>query len=326
MIRKLKLFEGAGFDPHYNLAVEQYLLETAEDGCCILYLWQNQNTIVIGRNQNAWKECRTTLLEEEGGRLARRLSGGGAVFHDLGNLNFTFLVPTPDYDLDRQFDVILRACRALGVPAEKSGRNDLLADGRKFSGNAFFHNAGRSYHHGTLLVDVDMEKMGRYLQPSKAKLDAKGVGSVRARVVNLAELRPGLTIDALRGALAGAFGEAYGLPAERMDGSAFDAEAVRALYERNKSWEWNYGRRLPFDFSCQERFAWGELRLELQIESGVVRRAAAYTDAMDWTLAPALETALTGSRFALAELQERVAACDFEGREDVRRLLAAQDI
>ena len=104
MITSIALYEGVSNDPHYNLAVEQHLLETVKEGQCILYLWQNQNTVVIGRNQNPWKECRTTLLAEEGGHLARRLSGGGAVFHDLGNLNFTFLVPQSDYDLDRQLN------------------------------------------------------------------------------------------------------------------------------------------------------------------------------------------------------------------------------
>lgn len=326
MIRRLRLYQGAGFDPYENLAVEEALLRAASEGCCVLYLWQNRNTVVIGRNQNAWKECRTTLLEEEGGRLARRLSGGGAVFHDLGNLNFTFLLPTEDYDLGRQLEVIRRACAALGVPAEKSGRNDLLADGRKFSGNAFYHHAGRSYHHGTLLVNVDMERLGRYLQPSKAKLAAKGVDSVRARVANLRELRPDLTVDLLGAALQEAFGEVFGLPVEPMDEAGLDGNAVAALTERNRSWAWNYGQRLPFDFSCEARFPWGELRLELQVACGVVRRAAVYTDAMDWALAPKLEVALTGSRFARAELAERVRGSGVEGAEDVCELLMEQDI
>ena len=211
MIDKLKLYRGQSFDPFFNLAVEEYLLQNTDEGCCTLYLWQNQNTVVIGRNQNAFKECRTTLLEDEGGKLARRLSGGGAVFHDLGNLNFTFLVPAADYDLDKQLKVIELACEKLGVKVERSGRNDILADGRKFSGNAFYKNGPRAYHHGTLMVDVDREKMGRYLNPSKAKLSSKGVDSVRSRVVNLKELASDTTIELLSQKLAEAFGQVYGL-------------------------------------------------------------------------------------------------------------------
>ncbi len=326
MIRRLKLYRSAGFDPHRNLAVEQHLLETVEEGCCILYLWQNRNTVVIGRNQNPWKECRTTELQKDGGHLARRLSGGGAVFHDLGNLNFTFLVHSADYDLDRQLSVVQEACRALGVETERSGRNDVLAGGRKFSGNAFFHNRGRSYHHGTLLVDADMDALGRYLRPSAAKLRAKGVDSVRARVVNLRTLQPSVTVDALRIQLEAAFAKVYGLEVEPIADSELDEAAIDALTRRNRSWEWLYGLPLPCDFTCEDRFPWGELRLELQVESGIVRRAAVYTDAMDWSLAEKLETALTGSRFTLAELCRRAAACDLPERQDVIGLLKRQDI
>ena len=205
MIEALATYESGSFDPFLNLAMEQHLLETVASGCCLLYLWQNENTVVIGKNQNPWAECRASLLEEEGGHLARRLSGGGAVFHDLGNLNFTFLVPTTDYDLQKQQRVLLEACRSFGIPAELSGRNDLTADGRKFSGNAFYHNGPRSYHHGTLLVDVDGAKLQRYLTPTKAKLETKGVPSVRSRVVNLKELCPTIPIDSLKRALVAAF-------------------------------------------------------------------------------------------------------------------------
>lgn len=123
---------GTGFNPYENLALEEMLLTHVPKESCILYLWQNQKTVVIGKNQNAWKECRVKELEEDGGFLARRLSGGGAVFHDLGNLNFTFLMNSPDYDLSRQLDVILQAVASLGISAQKSGRNDVTtADGRK---------------------------------------------------------------------------------------------------------------------------------------------------------------------------------------------------
>lgn len=174
MIEKITYIESNQFSPYRNLAVEEYLLLHCEDKECILYLWQNQNTVVIGRNQNAWKECRTTKLEEEGGHLARRLSGGGAVYHDLGNMNFTFLINKEEYDLDRQLQVIIGAMEILGLKAEKSGRNDILIDGKKFSGNAFYEQEKHCYHHGTIMVGVNMETLSRYLTVSKDKLKSKG--------------------------------------------------------------------------------------------------------------------------------------------------------
>ena len=328
MIRHIQLFQSGSFDPYYNLAVEQYLLEHVEPGSCILYLWQNQNTVVIGRNQNAWKECRTTLLEQEGGHLARRLSGGGAVFHDLGNLNFTFLIPTEDYDVRRQLSVICRACQEMGIPAEASGRNDVLADGRKFSGNAFYQSGSRSYHHGTLLVDVDMERMGRYLSPSKAKLQTKGVASVRSRVVNLREFVPGLTCQEMGRRMAAAFEAVYGLQAERLSPDSLDTHIIEALCRRNGSWEWLYGSKLPFTFTCEDRFAWGDIQIQLLSEQGTVRQARIYSDSMEWDLAPRLERALTGCRFALADLQAavRTALGQGETAHDLCRLLEEQEI
>ena len=323
MIETIRLYESGSHDPYYNLAVEQRLLETVGEGACILYLWQNQNTVVIGKNQNAWKECRTTLLEQEGGHLARRLSGGGAVFHDLGNLNFTFLVPQADYDLDRQLTVIQEAVRSLGIQAERSGRNDVLAEGRKFSGNAFYKNGIQAYHHGTLLVDVDTQRMGRYLNPSKAKLQSKGVDSVRSRVVNLRELNPDITISGLKAALAEAFSRVYGLPLAQIAPETLDAGAIEALRRRNESWEWLYGKKIPFTFDCEGRFPWGGVQIQAQVENGVVRQAKIYTDAMDCFLAPRLEQALTGCRFSREALSQRIAAAGTGVEEDICSLLSS---
>ena len=308
MIRRCTVCTASGTDPYENLAAEQLLLERVEEGELIFYLWQNARTVVIGRNQNPWKECRTALLAEEGGRLARRLSGGGAVFHDLGNLNFTFLMRQEDYDLPKQLSVLARACRSLGIPVERSGRNDLLAGGRKFSGNAFYRHNGRAYHHGTLMVDVDTDLVQRYLSPSKAKLEAKGVDSVRSRVVNLREFVPDLSIGQLKEALVDALAAVYdaGATISRPTAmelspmsvsSVLDPSEWTALTAHYASDEWLYGPKLPFTFSWEERFSWGGIELRLEINEGVIRCVKVYTDAMDESLSGQIETALTGVHF-----------------------------
>ena len=297
MITKIFIYNAQDTDPHGNLAAEKVLMDALRPGEAMLYLWQNLNTVVIGRNQNAWLECRTSLLEAEGGKLARRLSGGGAVYHDLGNLNFTFLMCRQDYDLDKQVTVIQRACALAGIQAEKSGRNDLLAEGRKFSGNAFYQDKVHAYHHGTLMVDVDKEKLGRYLSPPKAKLQAKGVASVRSRVVNLKELSPTLTIDSMRKNMEKAFQDVYGLTAERflLDG-CMEAEIAK-LKEVYGSWEYLYGNPLSFTFSCEEKFDWGYVGLQLDAKGGTIQNVGINTDAMDWTLPDSIVKALKGCRF-----------------------------
>ena len=326
MLRRLYIYESPHTDPYENLAIEKYLLDNTGSEECILYLWQNQNTVVIGRNQNPWVECRTSLLEAEGGKLARRLSGGGAVFHDLGNLNFTFLVSSQNYDVDRQLAVIQAACAMAGIATEKSGRNDLLADGRKFSGNAFYHSGTQAYHHGTLLINADMDKLQRYLSPSKAKLEAKGVTSVRSRVVNLNTLSPGLTCQTMKTYMAAAFQSVYGSEAEPLSLSADALRTIRALQAEYSSWNHLYGSPLPFTLDCQSRFAWGSVQLQLEAKGGVITAVRFYTDAMDWQLSQTVEQALTGCRFCLSDMTGalRDALTDSQTAEDLCHLLAEQ--
>lgn len=328
MPKQLFIYETDCTEPHYNLATEKYLLEHTQPGCCTLYLWQNQNTVVIGRNQNAWAECRVSLLEQEGGKLARRLSGGGAVFHDLGNLNFTFLMNDEDYDLQKQLSVIQSACALLGIEATPSGRNDLLAEGCKFSGNAFYHSQGKAYHHGTLLIHADMDKLGRYLSPPKAKLQSKGVSSVRSRVVNLSALKPGLTCCTMAQAMKEAFTGVYGLPAAPLTLSDTATGMIQAESRQFSSWDWLYGKPLPFSVECQEKFPWGHVQLQLHVERGVIREAKVYTDAMDWTLPTALEAAFSGIRFTQTDIETALQHSGVEENlcRDLKTLLEKMDI
>ena len=253
-------------NPWFNLALEEFLMqklikpdEGVLDILSILYLWQNQNTVVIGRNQNALAECSTAQLEADGGRLARRSTGGWAVFHDLGNLNFSLLLPEADFNLDRNFQIIVDTVRKEGIDAERSGRNDILVDGLKFSGNAFSINRGVGLHHGTLLVHSAFERVARYLTVNPAKLASKGVASVRSRITNIQALRSDITVEILSTAMENSFIRTFcsseetnredrSLQIERLtDGDFAGDPALLALTEQFASWKWRFGESIQFD-------------------------------------------------------------------------------
>ena len=292
------------FDPYFNIALEDYLLTSAEPDTCILYLWQNQNTVVVGKNQNCWSECKVRELEAAGGHLARRLSGGGAVFHDLGNLNFTFIADKKHYDVDKQMAVILRAVKSLGIPAEKSGRNDITIDNKKFSGNAFFSKGQKSCHHGTLLVQADMEKLGRYLTVSEDKLKSKGVKSVKARVTNLADYFPELTIAMMKNKLVEAFSEEYGEPPLRILKKEIEIKQVKRLYAKYAADTWKYSKLLECTWKISGRYLWGDINLLFAVKNGIVEEALVYSDAMDAELVTGLPLKLKGIEFSSERLSE----------------------
>ncbi len=301
------LFDTPNTDPALNLAIEEALLLKEGLGPA-LFLWQNAHTVVIGRGQNAWKECRSQLLEEEGGTLVRRSTGGGAVYHDLGNLNFSFVMPRALYDVSRQLNVIRRAVAQFGIETEASGRNDIVLkdSGAKFSGNAFRNTQTRSLHHGTILMDVDMALLGRYLAPSKQKLEAKGVQSVRARVGNLKELAPGITIQALKEALNAAFIDEYGPSSLTPWQETLDERQVAELAEKYRAWDWTYGKTPRFEITLENRFPWGGVELLMSLKQGAVQEIHCYSDANDPDLAGRVEAALAGSLFTSRALAERL--------------------
>ena len=247
-----------GTNPHVNLAIEERLLSL---GAPCLYLWQNAPSVIVGRNQNAYTECDLGYLREAGIVLARRNTGGGAVYHDLGNLNFSIILPREAHDITRSTAMVVRALKSLGVEAEASGRNDILLFGRKVSGNAYYSNAAVGLHHGTLLYRLDADTMARALTVSAEKVSRHGIASVRARVDELAAHYPTLTIAELKTALQQAFCEEYGIPGLETPELA-DAD-LAPLIEKYGSRAWNLDRINEYDVSRVGSFAWGSVKVSV---------------------------------------------------------------
>jgi len=328
MIKKLYYSVSEGTSPYANQALEEFLLNHVAGDECILYLWQNRKTVVIGRNQNAWKECDCVRLESDGGFLARRLSGGGAVFHDTGNLNFTFLAASENYDVTRQTEVILRAVRRFGIHAERTGRNDITVDGRKFSGNAYFHTDTASCHHGTLLLRSNKNEIEKYLTVSDEKLRSKSVDSVKSRITNLCEYAPAITVDSMRKKLVDAFSETYGLPVYLYPEKCVDSTAIAAYEKKFASWNWKYGRKILFTCESGRRFSWGEVQIQLRIESGCIADAVFWSDALDTEFFVIAAQAVKGCRFspediaaALIGIPVESGSCREQEKKDISGLL-----
>lgn len=192
---RYKYYIGRSFDPYRNLAVEQALLSYVQGDIAILYLWQNDRTVVVGRNQDINAECRLSELLKYGGKPARRRSGGGAVYHDLGNLNYSILCRESAQDDREYYERLCAVIGRYGLTARYNGRNDITVDGKKISGNAQYISGGNSCRHGTFLVNTDFSAMERFLTPPPEKLDRNHIQSVRSRVANLTEYIPSLTVE-----------------------------------------------------------------------------------------------------------------------------------
>ena len=277
-------------DPYRNLAAEEYMTKQigAEDE--LLFLWQNAPTVVIGKNQNSRAECDLEKMEADGVLLSRRLSGGGAVFHDLGNLCFSFISHEEVHDVVRQLSVIASACRTIGIDAHPTGRNDIEADGRKFSGNAFYSVGANKCHHGTVLISADKSRLANYLTVSKTKLEAKGIKSVRSRVVNLCELVPDITVEAFERALIEAFAPDVTLP---MLSEALFADRASFLASR----KWLLGSDPEFTDEVRYRTDEGEFTLHLTVRGETVTDCQVFTDSLDTTAAERISAKVIGKRF-----------------------------
>ena len=296
MAPKIQLIIGNQYNPHLNLAVESSLLDEGDADTVTMFLWKNQQTVVYGYNQNPFTECNVELLISEGGFAARRRTGGGAVYHDLGNLNFSFVANKKHYDVAKQMSVIQKALEIFGLKTEVSGRNDILFDGRKFSGNAFGIYKDRRLHHGTILIKTDGEKLAKYLKVNPAKLQKHGVKSVASRIINLSEVAD-ITSDSIIPYLTKAFEEVYEAKADVIEFNDLLTDKVLKTRDLFASDEYLFGKWRNFHAKKSAQFAWGLVELDLQVneEKGIIESISIASDGLEPDLIDETERLLIGA-------------------------------
>ena len=280
---KVKVFIAEHNNPAFNLATEDWLFKNFPDDTHLLFLWRNSPCIVIGRFQNPWIECDLSAMEKDEITLTRRQSGGGAVYQDLGNTNFTFMSPIDSYDIQRNFSIILNAIKRFGIEGVASGRNDLLVDDKKFSGSAFKKNSKKAFHHGTMLINANMGALPLYLTPDKEKLVSKGIRSVASRVTNLSTLEPSITHEALTEAIIEEFFLTYQTQVEveqLLLDNLTKEPTLNETYEQYSSWQWLYGSSPHFTHPITKRFEWGRITFDFTVQKGVIEKVALSSDAL----------------------------------------------
>lgn len=295
-------------DPTINLAIEEYALKNLDINETYLLFYINKPSIIIGKNQNTIEEINTEYVEGNGIQVVRRLSGGGAVYHDLGNLNFSFITKDDGESFHnfRKFtEPVIEALQKLGVNAELSGRNDILAEGRKISGNAQFSTRGRMFSHGTLLFDSEMDHVVSALNVKKDKIESKGIKSIRSRVANISEfLSDIISIEEFRSLLLkNIFGGLEEIPEYVL--TEEDWEKIYQLSEeRYRNWDWNYGKSPKFNLQHSHRFPVGQIDVRLEVNRGTIENCKIYGDFFGVGDVSDIESKLQGIRYERAEIVE----------------------
>ena len=279
---KLQIIIGNQYNPYINLAVESNLLDNFLPNTVSLFLWKNKQTVVIGTNQNPYSECDIESLLNEGGFLARRRTGGGAVYHDLGNLNFSFIADKDIYDVKKQMQVIQKALLDFNLETEVSGRNDITYQGRKFSGNAFAKTKHQGLHHGTILIKTDGERLQRYLKVKPAKLHKHGVKSVASRVINLSEVAD-ITSENIIPHLIRSFEDVYQNTATVINFDDLCNNDAIELSQYIGSEEYLFGKWKEFHTKKSATFDWGSIDLDLDIDEdkGIIRDINIASDSLE---------------------------------------------
>ncbi len=308
--------ESPSTDPAFNLALEQYVFDCMDRNQEYFMLWQNDNTVVIGKNQNAFAEVNQKIAEAKQIKVVRRLSGGGAVYHDMGNLNFTFILDAKDAtNLDIQLfcQPIADLLRSLGVPAEVNGRNDITIEGKKFSGNSQYLKQGHIMHHGTIMFDSDLSLVADVLNVSADKFQSKAAKSVKSRVTNLAPYLPeGFTLEEFKRLLL-----KHILKREDVQPYVFTNDDLQAIEkikaERYGTWEWNFGHSPAYSVEKSRRFEnCGKIEVHMNTEDGKITALQFFGDFFGMADPAVLAQHLLHTKLERAALEERLAPCKIE--------------
>jgi len=303
-------------DPRINLAIEEYCLKHLDPEETYLLFYINQPSIIIGKNQNTIEEINTKYVDENGIIVVRRLSGGGAVYHDLGNLNFSFITKDDGnsfHNFKKFTEPVVAALKRLGVDAELSGRNDLMANGRKISGNAQFSTKGRRFSHGTLLFDSEIEHVVSALKVKKDKIESKGIKSIRSRVANISEfLDQKMTTVEFRSMLLRYIFDTEGeIPEYKL--TEKDWKIINQISkERYQNWDWNYGKSPKFNLQHSKRFQAGSVDIRLEVQKGVIRECKIFGDFFGVGDVSDIEEKLTGVQYERKAIEEALQGVDIK--------------
>lgn len=290
--------ENKSLNPHFNLALEEYVIRHLDLGQNVFMLWQNEPSVIVGRNQNTIEEINAKYIKDNQINVVRRLSGGGAVYHDSGNLNFTFIMQDQKDEVNnfRKFtDPVIKVLHHLDIPAEFSGRNDITIEGKKFSGNAQYACNNRLLHHGTILFNSDLSVVQNTLNVKIDKIESKGIKSVRSRVTNISPyLKAPLSIDAFKDILIQSILGTSDISPMIYQLTTQDLQKIEEIMEkRYLTWDWNYGESPAFDMQKTRKYEGGILDLRLQADTGQIVGCKIYGDFFGKHEVSELEQALT---------------------------------
>lgn len=301
--------------PQFNLALEQYVFDSLDEFDEIFLLWINGPSIIVGKNQNTIEEVNLDYIKENNIDVVRRLSGGGAVYHDLGNLNYTIISKSKEssaFNFEAFSRPVIEVLAKLGVKAEFTGRNDLTIDGKKFCGNAQYMKKGKVLHHGAMLFDTDLTVLGNALKVSQDKIASKGVKSVRSRVTNIIDhLEEKITIEEFKQLLLEHMFQDMELKEYKL--TEEDYENINKLMEeRYNTWEWNFGESPKFNIEKSKRYPAGKIETKIDVEDGIIKSLKIYGDFFGGGEISTVEEKFKGVRYKEEDIDQVLDSIDVE--------------